>query len=120
MKSEEIIKVIYKKVNKAPKIIEIKNDLETKQRLVNGLIEVVPYIDNMLIICNDEGKINNLKANVLLDYDFIAGDFIIVGDDYENADFKSLTEEQIKEAVKDINKRSIEYEEKSNTQEVEK
>ena len=32
MKSEEIIKVIYKKINKAPKIIEIKNDLETKQR----------------------------------------------------------------------------------------
>lgn len=120
MKNEEIIKVIYKKVNKAPKIIEIKNDLETKQKLVNGLIEVVPYIDNMLIICNEEGKINNLKANVLFDYDFIAGDFIIVGDDYENADFKSLTEKQINKAVEDINKRSIEYKEKNNAQEVEK
>lgn len=117
MKENKIL-VLYKQVNKLPKLININNDLKTEQKLVGGLIEVVPYIDNMLIICNDEGKLNNLKANVLFDYDFIAGDFLIVGDDYKNADFKSLTEEQIKKAVKDINKRSIKYKNNSNEMEV--
>lgn len=109
MKKENMLKIIYKKVNKAPKIMEIKNDLETKQKLVGGLIEVVPYMENVLIICNEEGKVLNKKANILLDYDYIAGDFLIVGDDIENADFKSLTDKEIKEVMNDLSKRSVKY-----------
>lgn len=109
MKNENTIKVIYKKVNKAPKVMEIKNDLETKQKLVGGLIEVVPYLENTLIICNEEGKLLNKRANILGDYDFIAGDFLVVGDDFENGDFKSLTDKEIKEVMKDLSKRSIKY-----------
>lgn len=109
MINENTIKVIYKKVNKAPKLMEIKNDLETKQKLVGGLIEVVPYLENTLIICNEEGKLLNKRANILGDYDFIAGDFLVVGDDFENGDFKSLTDEEIKKVKNDIKNRSVHY-----------
>ena len=109
MIKENTIKVIYKKVNKAPKVMEIKNDLKTKQKLVGGMIEVVPYLENILIICNEEGKLLNKKANILGDYDIIVGDFIVVGDDIKNSDFKSLTDKEIKEVMKDLSERSIHY-----------
>ena len=64
MKEENTIKVIFKRVNKVAKIIEIKNNLETKQKLVDRLIEVVPFIDNVLIICNKECKLLNKKVNL--------------------------------------------------------
>lgn len=105
---EEKLKILYKKVGKEPIEMEIENTLEAKQKLVDGLIEVVPYYDAVLI-CNEEGKLMNLLPNVAFDCDYIAGDFFIVGDDYENGDFKSLTKEQIEEYKKDLEPRSFEY-----------
>lgn len=82
---------------KLPKLIEIENTLKAKQKIVGGYIEVV-YLQNdndVLLICNEEGKINGLKLNRDIGYDIIAGPFLVVGNDYENGGFKSLTEEQI-------------------------
>lgn len=111
---EDKITVLYKKVNEIPRILKIKNSLKEKQKLVGGLIEVVPYLDNMLIICNEEGKIYNLKANIRFGNDYIAGDLIVVGDDYENADFKSLTANEINKAKDDIKRRSVHYKKVNN------
>lgn len=82
---------------KLPKEIEINNTLEEKQHLVVGYIECVypTNDDSVVFICNEEGKMNGLPLNRDISYDIIAGTFLIVGDDYENGDFKSLTEEQI-------------------------
>lgn len=82
---------------KLPKEIEINNTLEEKQHLVGGYIECVypTNDDSVVFICNEEGKMNGLPLNRDIGYDIIAGTFLIVGDDYENGDFKSLTEEQI-------------------------
>lgn len=55
-----------------------------------------------------------MHTNVIFPNDYIAGDFFVVGDDYENSDFKSLTSKQVKKVIKDINKRSMYY--KSNSQ----
>ena len=55
------LKVIFKEVGKKPIVIEVDDTLEAKQKLVGGLIEVVPYKDNLLLICNEEGKIMNLN-----------------------------------------------------------
>ncbi len=105
---EEKLKILYKRVGQEPVEMEIENTLEAKQKLVDGLIEVVQYYDAVLI-CNEEGKLMNLLPNVAFDCDYIAGDFFIVGDDYENGDFKSLTKEQIEEYKKDLEPRSFEY-----------
>lgn len=84
--------------NKLPKEIEIEDSLEEMQKLVHGLIEVCYLLDDkeVVLICNDEGKINNMPLNRFIGYDVIAGPFLILGDDYENAGFKSLTKKQIK------------------------
>ena len=80
-----------------PKEIEIENILEAKQEIVGGYIECVylPNDESVVLICNEEGKINGMKLNRDIGHDIIAGPFLILGDDYENGDFKSLTDDQI-------------------------
>ena len=101
------IKVVYKEVGKQPVTKEIENTLEAKQELVGGLIEVVDYKEGLLIICNEEGKILNQKPNIDIGYDYIAGNCFVIGDDYENAGFKSVEENQIEEIKQDLINRSI-------------
>jgi hypothetical protein len=106
---ENKLKILYKEVGKIPEVIEIEDTLEAKQKLVDGLIEVVPYIDDMLLICNEEGKILKMHPNLDFTYDYIAGNCFVIGDDFENAGFRSLTEEEIKKANDDLSKRMFKY-----------
>jgi hypothetical protein len=95
--------------NEIPKVMKIQNTLEAKQKLVDGLIEVcyLPEDNEVCLICNEEGKLNNSLPNRNIGYDFIYGNFLIVGDDYANADFKSLTNEQIKKYKEMFGEESI-------------
>lgn len=106
---ENKLKCLLVEPYKLPKVIEIDNTLETKQELVGGYIECayLPNDDNVVLICNEEGKINGMKLNRDIGHDIIAGPFLIVGDDYENGDFKSLTEEQIIKYKELFNEKSI-------------
>ena len=92
-----IINVLIVEPNKLPYEKEIKNTLEEKQKIVGGFIETTSLLDDdeVVIICNEEGKILNLPLNRDIGHDIIAGTFIVAGDDYENGDFKSLTKEQV-------------------------
>ena len=89
--------------------IEINKELKEYQKLVGGLIECA-YLqndDSVVLICNDEGKVNNMELNRDIGYDIIAGPFLIVGDDYDNADFKSLSLDQIEKYKMFFDKNSI-------------
>ena len=110
------IRILYKEVGKEPQIMFIENTLEEKQKLVGGLIEVVPYED-VLIICNEEGKILNMPPNLVFEYDYIAGNCFVIGDDYKNADFKSLTDEEIIKYREELKKRSFNFKQYERTQE---
>ena len=91
------IKGLLVKPYELPTEIEIEDTLENLQGLVEGNIECV-YLQNdsdVVLVCNDEGKINNMPLNRDIGYDIIAGPFLIFGDDYENGEFKSLTPDQI-------------------------
>lgn len=110
------IRILYKEVGKEPQIMFIDNTLEAKQKLVGGLIEVVPYED-VLIICNEEGKLLNMPPNLVFEYDYIAGNCFVIGDDYKNADFKSLTDEEILRYREDLKKRSFNFKQYERTQE---
>lgn len=110
MKKEKTLKVLIKRVGEPCEVAEIENTLEKKQEIVGGLIEVIPFDEegNVLLICNEEGKLLGMKPNVIFNaFDYIAGDFIVVGDDWENADFKSLTDEEISLYKDMIDKRAI-------------
>ena len=91
------IKCLLVEPYELPREIEIENTLEAEQEIVGGYIECV-YLQNdndVVLICNREGKIKGIDLNRDIGHDIIAGPFLIVGDDYENGDFKSLTDEQI-------------------------
>ena len=94
---EKRIKCLLVKPYELPEEIEIDNTLEAKQKLVGGWIEqaFLPKDDSIVVICNEEGKINGMKPNRDIGHDIIFGPFLIVGNDYENGGYKSLTSEQI-------------------------
>lgn len=95
----EKIKVLLVKPYELPIEMEIDNTLEAKQKLVQGNIECVypRYDDDVLFICNDEGKINGMGFNREIGHDVIYGPFLVVGNNYVNCDFKSLTDKQLLE-----------------------
>ena len=104
-----MIKGLLVKPYELPEEIEIDNTLEAKQHIVGGYIECVypENDDSVVFVCNEEGKINGMKLNRDIGYDIIAGPFIILGDDYDNGDFKSLTDDQILKYKMRFDKNSI-------------
>ena len=105
--SKQELRILLKKVGKEPKIMNIENTLKAKQKLVKGLIEVISINKNILLICNEEGKIENLKPNLKFEYDTIVGDCFFIGDDFENAGFRSLSDEEIEEVKELLEKVSV-------------
>ena len=66
----EKLKILLKRVGRESELAEVGNTLEAKQKLVNGLIEVVPLEqdEDLLIVCNEEGKLLSLPPNTLFDF----------------------------------------------------
>lgn len=93
----EKLKCLLVEPYKLPVEIEIENTLEAKQHLVGGYIECVypTNDDSVVFVCNEEGKINGMPLNRDIGHDIIAGPFLILGDDYDNGDFKSLNDNQM-------------------------
>lgn len=104
------LKCLYIKENSLPEEIEIPNNLSSKQKLVNGYIEYVYLSDdeNVVLICNEESKINGMGPNRDIGYDIVFGPFLIVGETKEDGEDRSLSEEQISKYKKIFNKKSIE------------
>lgn len=103
------IEVILVRPNELPELISIPNTLESKQKQVEGCIEVTYLLDDdkVCLICNEEGKMNGSLPNRDIGHDIIYGNFLIAGDDYKNGDFISLTKEQIDKYRKRFNVDSI-------------
>ena len=102
------IRVLVVEPNKLPKEEIIPNRLQDKQKIVDGLIEYV-YLEedrDVVIICNEEGKINGSEPNRYFGHDVLFGTFIIVGDNDTGED-RSLTDEQIKKYKERFNEKSI-------------
>ena len=104
------IKVLVVEPNKLPYEKVIPNRLRDKQQIVDGYIEYVRLLedDSVVLICNEEGKINGSQYNRDIGYDIIAGTFIIAKDDKDDGEDKSLTDEQIEKYKKRFDQSSIE------------
>ena len=99
---EEKIKCLVIEPDKKPSVQVIDNTLEAKQELVGGLIEVVHLSDTADLICNDGGKLIGLPANRIVGNDVIAGTFLVVGCEWDNEDFVSLSDENIKKFTEEF------------------
>lgn len=82
MKTEKNdIAVLLYKAGEAPRPNFIPNTLEAMQELVGGYIETVTLEDGLVLVCNEEGRMNDLPLNALVTTRYgrqsIYGDFFI-------------------------------------------
>lgn len=75
------MRVLYKMPGEAPHSMVIPNDLHLMQQLVGGLIEPIKIADNVVLICNEEGKLLGLEPNFFIGAlgDVICGPVIVAG-----------------------------------------
>lgn len=92
------IKVLLVEPLRTPRVMEVDHTLRNLQKLVGGFIQTFyPYHDPVVMVCDDEGKLNGKEPNrALLDddgrpYDIVCGTFFLcgIGDD----DFASIPDE---------------------------
>lgn len=103
--SAEKLSVLLVEPGKYPQMIEMEDFLEAMQRIVGGDIEeFMPYMDEVAIICNEEGKMNGLPPNRAIYFepegaesremvDIIFGTFFICYAPAESEKFLSLPKE---------------------------
>lgn len=92
------MRVLIVEPTKPPREQEVSGDLAAMQVIVGGLIQAVyPFEEPVALVCNDEGKLQNLPMNRYIPEirDVIAGTFFLCGAPPEGENFASLTEEQL-------------------------
>lgn len=105
------MKCIRCEIEKEAQVCTIENSLESLQKEVGGLVEFVYWAQNVVLICNKEGKLDGLPLNrIWIDeneiVDVIAGNFLIVGCDAEG-NCVSLSDSVIERILKQITLHSI-------------
>ena len=96
------MRILVVEPERRPEVSEIDGSLKAMQDIVGGLIQPIPLNDpDVILVCNDEGKLLNLPANRGLRdedgqiYDIVCGTFFICGAPADSDHFTSLTSEQI-------------------------
>lgn len=86
---EKQILAIVKKPGKAPQVEPLfTNSLHALQEVVGGYIETVTFCEDLVIVCNEDGRLMGLPENVtILGVDFV-GPIVAVG--MKGDDFASL------------------------------
>lgn len=80
------MKVVFKEPFKKARAVEVTEEtlLKDLQALVEGYIEIVPFMEgvpNLYLVCNEEGKLlDNPTPNVILPFDTIYGNVVIVAE----------------------------------------
>lgn len=59
----------------------VSDSLENLQKIVGGCIECVYATEDLVIICNEEGKLLGLEPNMRYGIDYLVGTIIVVGND---------------------------------------
>lgn len=102
--NKEQISVIFCRPGEVAEVVEIENDLEPMQELVDGLIESYdpfysetdPRYENVILVCNEEGKIRQMPPSRVIVYenghvmDVIAGPFFLCYAPVESERFLSM------------------------------
>ncbi|MCR5480101.1 MAG: DUF3846 domain-containing protein [Ruminococcus sp.] len=110
MSKEAKLKIVVVEPLKKPYVKEIENTLDSQREVVGGNMEMLPFDVpdaplGICIICNENGKLENLPYNRAYYYDeygkpsdILSGTFFVCSVNGE--DFASLSEEQEKAVLK--------------------
>lgn len=77
------IRAYVKLPNQTPYEWWIRNELETLQQIVRGYIETVTIAEDMVIICNEEGRLKGLPVNCKVCGVEFVGPVVFIGVDGE-------------------------------------
>ena len=93
--AENKMKVVMVEPGKPAYMTEIGSDLKSMQKAVCGNIEAVFYLNDAIIVANEEAKLMGMEGNRRFEDDIIAGPFFICGERVVNGehDFDSLPDE---------------------------
>ena len=102
------MKIIVVPINDIPRTIEIDGSLESMQAVVGGVIQIYPLdnADEIVIICNEEGKINGSCPNRVIIgadgsvEDVIYGDFFLCSAPPDSEDLKSIPDHLVDEYIR--------------------
>ena len=89
------IKVITKQPGSVPRSTHISNNLESLQKYVGGYIETVTLAKDLVVICNEEGRLLRLPFNCEICGKGFCGPIILCGvkdDEFSDipADFQTM------------------------------
>ena len=89
------MRILKVEPGEAPYEKEMDNSLDAIQKEVGGGLFEPIYLDRDIVLCcNEEGKLNGMAMNRRLGQDIICGPFFLVGED-RHGNFRSLTDEEI-------------------------
>ena len=95
------IRVLYKKVGQAPEVKIISDVYKLKKAIIQRNLDIIPY-EKLFIICHNKKTNSNMFPNIFLPFNRILGDFIVVGIDKKEREFKSISQEDIIWYSKDL------------------
>ena len=93
--NEEKMKGVMVEPNKSAYITEIGSDLASMQKAVGGLIEPMYFLEDALMVGNEEAKLIGLDGNRRFGNNIVAGPFFICGEKMteDGAEFGSLSDD---------------------------
>lgn len=116
-----MIKILVIEPRTAPYVKEIGKELKDFQSIVGGYIETIALTNNAILVCNEEGKIKNLRPNRILTashtcnlkdkkenrvIDTLYGTFFILGLNDE-LELTSISNDQIKYWTKEFDRECL-------------
>ena len=81
------IRVLYKKTGQAPEVKIINNVLKLKKAIIKRKLYIIPY-QTVYIICNNKKAVSNKTPNIILTFNSIYGDLILVDINKQKKNFK--------------------------------
>lgn len=91
---KKFIRVLIKEPGKTAEMRTIENTLESLQKIVGGYIETVTMFADLVVICNEEGRINAMPFNCQFLGSLFFGTIILAGVDGEEFDDSPKVEEE--------------------------
>lgn len=89
------IKVLVVKPFLPVETVEIENTLKGWQDIVEGYVESVTLKDGIVVMCNEEGRLNGLDCCCIDGIDFVGNVFIAHFDEENLGEIRGLTDKEI-------------------------